>query len=438
MSAPPETPDSAVLDAELPSTPLLDDETPFATMMSSFDEAARQLGLGPMEYLILRKSDREIAVSIPVLLDDGTWSVFDGYRIQHNQGLGPFIGPLRITEDLRIDELRALAAWMTWKCAVLGLPFGGAAGGIRLDTSLRSVAELERAVRRYTANLLGDIGPERDVFSPDVYADQRVTAWILDTISRHERTTKNSAVTGKPIELSGTLAGEDAVARGLRTIVRLAAAHYGVGRTPLRFMIQGAGTVGGNLARILHAEGHRIVGLSDVHGGFYSAKGLDVPKLLEWRREHRGLEGCPGNFDRIPSREFITRECDVLVPCAVANAVHSNNAENIQAKLIVEGAHGPVSVRADRILERRGIPVVPDILSNGGGVVTSYFEWVQNRTGLQWIEELVDKRLVRFMREAWDGVRQAQERYDVSLRMAANILAVDRVAKADDQRGIYA
>lgn len=438
MTGVPQDPAASALDAELPSTPLLDDETPFATMMASFDEAARRVGLGEMEYMILRKSDREIAVSVPVLLDDGTWSVVDGYRIQHNQGLGPFIGPLRITEDLRIDELRALAAWMTWKCALLGIPFGGAAGGIRMNSKARSEHEIERAVRRYTASLLGDIGPERDVISPDVYADQRVTAWILDTISSHERTTKNSAVTGKPIELSGTLAGEDSVARGLRTIVRLAAAHFGISRNQVRFSIQGAGTVGGNLARILHAEGHRIIGLSDIHGGFYDPDGLDVPRLLEWRREHGTLLDCPGDFERISSREFIARECDVLVPCAVANAIHSNNAERIDAKLIVEGAHGPVSIRADRILERRGIPVVPDILANGGGVVTSYLEWVQNRTGLQWIEELVDIRLVRFMREAWDAVLETQRQYDVSLRMAANMLAVDRVAKADEQRGIYA
>ena len=429
--------DARAAGTELPNSPLFDDETPFATMMASFDEAAKHLGLKPMQYLILRKSDREISVSVPVKLDDGSWSVYDGFRIQHNQGLGPFIGPLRLTEDLRIDELRALAAWMTWKCSLLGIPFGGAAGGIRLDARSLSAGELERAVRRYTANLLGDIGPDRDVISPDLYAHERINAWILDTVSNHERHTASSAVTGKPIELSGTLAGEDSVARGLRTILRLAAAHFGIGR-PLSVIIQGAGTVGGNLARILHSEGHRVVGMSDVHGGFYDARGLDVPALLAWKANRGGLAGCPGDFDRISNEELLTRRCSVLVPCAVANAIHSNNAESIGAELVVEGAHGPVSVRADRILERRGIPVVPDILANGGGVVASYFEWVQNRTGLQWIEDLVDRRLVRFMREAWDAVSETRKRYDVSLRMAANIMAVDRVARADEQRGIYA
>jgi len=435
--APTKKPQGAPVEGVLPSTPLLDEETPFATMMTSFDEAAQRLGLESMQYQILRRPDREIAVSLPVRMDDGSWTVYDGYRIQHNQGLGPFMGPVRLSSELRIDELRALAAWMTWKCALLGVPFGGAAGGIRVDPTALSTAELERTVRRYTASLLGDIGPERDVISPDVYAYRRITAWILDTISTHERHTANPAVTGKPLELSGSLGAEDAVARGLRTIIRLAAAHFSLPR-PLSFVIQGAGTVGGNLARILFAEGHRVAGLSDVHGGFYDPGGLDVPGLLAWRAQHGTLQGCPGAFERIDNAELLVRPCDVLVPCATANALHSRNAQSVRAKLVVEGAHGPVSARADRILESRAIPVVPDILANGGGVVTSYFEWVQNRTGLRWIEEQVDKRLVRSMREAWDAVLATRARHEVSLRMAANILAVDRVAQADAKRGIYA
>ena len=425
-------------EAALPATPLLDDETPFSTMMASFDEAAGRLGLGEMEYRLLRKSDREIAVSVPVAMDDGSFAVFDGYRLQHNQGLGPFMGPLRISEDLRIDELRALAAWMTWKCAVLGVPFGGAAGGIRMDPTRHSSHELERAVRRYTANLLTDIGPDRDVLSPDLSADEQVMSWVLDTISGHRRHTTNASVTGKPPELCGSLISEDAVARGLRVIGRLAAAHYGLGPGPHDVLIQGAGKVGGNLARILHAEGQRVVGLSDVHGGLYRPEGLDVPALLAYRREHGSLAGIEGDFEFVEGREFITRPCDVLIPCAVANAVHSNNAELVQCRAILEGAHGPLSVRADRILERRGIPVVPDILANGGGVVVSYFEWVQNRSGLFWVEPVLEKRLNRFMREAWEAVREVQARHDVTLRHAAHMLAVGRVAEADRMRGIYA
>jgi len=424
--------------ADLPKTPLLDDETPFATMMASFDNAAQRLGLDEAEYRVLRQSDREVAVSIPVALDDGNVAVFDGYRIQHSQGLGPFMGPLRIHADLRIDELRALAAWMTWKCAILGVPFGGSAGGIRMDQHAHSAGELERTVRRYTANLLGDIGPEHDIFSPDVYADQQVMAWILDTISIHERHTANPSVTGKPKEMAGTVASEDAVARGLFAILRLAMAHFQLGGSGQDIMIPGTGTVGGHLARLLHAAGRPVIGLSDVHGGLVNRKGLDIPALLEHRQRHGSLLGVSGDFERMTGKEFMSQPCDVLVPCAVANAIHSNNAELVEAKLIVEGAHGPTSVRADRILQDRGIPVVPDILANGGGVVLSYFEWVQNRQGLAWLEPVIDGRLKRFMSEAWNATRGLQEREEVDLRVAAHLLAVERVAEADRQRGLYA
>lgn len=425
-------------EVELPSTPLFDDETPFATMMASFDEAAKHLGISGEEYLILRKSDREIAVSVPVRLDDGGFAVFDGYRLQHNAGLGPFMGPLRIVGDLRIDELRALAGWMTWKCAVLAVPFGGAAGGIRMSPADHTAGELERAVRRYTANLLGDIGPDRDVFSPDLYTDQRIMAWILDTISRHERHTVNPAVTGKPPELEGSLHSRDGVARGLNVIMRLVTAHMGLPRGPLDITIQGAGVVGGNVARLLHADGHRVVGISDVHGALYSPGGLDIPKVIAHRDETGSVVGALEGVEEITNKELMTRPCDVLIPCAVANAVHSHNAEHLNCKLVIEGAHGPVSVRADRILERRGIPVVPDILANGGGVVVSYFEWVQNRVGLSWVGSAVEKRLTRFMRDAWQSVREVQEEHDVPLRKAAHLLAVQRVAEADELRGVYA
>jgi len=428
----------AVGDELLPSTPPLDEETPFAAMMESFDRAARMLGTNPAEYKILRKPDREVAISVPVQLDNGELAVFDGYRIQHNAGLGPFLGPLRLQADLRRDELRALAAWMTWKCALLGVPFGGASGGIRIDTRRHSVGEIERAVRRYTASLLGDVGPDRDVFTPDLRADEQVMAWVMDTISMHARQTENQAVTGKPVSMGGSLSNREAVARGLRVILRLASAHCGLRRGPQSVVIQGAGTVGGTLAGILHEEGHRVIGISDVHGAFYNEKGLDIPTILEWRRKHRSLQDCQGDFDVMTNSDLLTQPCDVLMPCAVANAIHSRNAANVHARVIVEGAHGPVSPRADRILESKGIHVVPDILANGGGVVVSYFEWVQNRQGYYWVEDVVEKRLNRFMREAWDGVRNTQDTHDISLRMAANILAVQRVAAADELRGIYA
>jgi glutamate dehydrogenase (NAD(P)+) len=426
-------------DELLPSTPLLDDETPFSTMMSSFDEAAFKLGIDPDAYAVLRKPDREITVAVPVKLDDGSLAVFDGYRIQHNAGLGPFIGPLRMHRDLKVDELRALAAWMTWKCAVLALPFGGSAGGLRLDPHRHSVGEIERAVRRYTANLLADIGPDRDIFTPDVATnEENVMAWIMDTVSGHARHTESSVVTGKPNALLGTLGHEDAVAQGLSVVLRLAIKRAGMAGSGLHVIIQGAGTVGGNLARVLHDDGHHVIGLSDVHGAFFHERGLDIPAMLAWRREHGSLRGYHGDFEEVSNDQMICRPCEVFLPCAVANAVHSRNARQIQAKLIVEGAHGPVSARADRILEERGLEVVPDILANGGGVLVNYFEWVQNRMGLRWIAPVIQRRLRRFMTEAWVGVERMMEEHDVRMRMAANMLAVKRVAAADKLRGIYA
>lgn len=422
----------------LPSTPPLDEASPFQHMMASFDAAAKIIGVAGSEYEILRRPDREIAVSIPVELDDGSFAVYDGYRIQHNAGLGPFLGPLRLQPDLRIDDLRALAGWMTWKCAILHVPFGGSSGGIRIDPKERSVSEVERAVRRYTANLLADIGPNRDVLSPDVGADERTMAWVMDTISTHERFTVNSAVTGKPLSLAGSLGNIDAVAQGLRAILRLAAPHFGLPRGPLKVIIQGAGSVGGNLARILDEEGKRVIGISDVHGALFDEKGLDVPGILHWRKEHKSLRGFEGRAEWISNAEMLARPCDVLIPCAIPNALHSGNAHRVQARLIVEGAHGPVSARADRILVDRGIPIVPDILANGGGVVAAYFEWAQNRHGFAWIGDIVRKRLNRFMREAWFAVLVEQKEYDVTLRRAANVLAVKRVTSADELRGVYA
>lgn len=424
----------------LRSTPKLDEETPFKTMMASFDAAARMIGLDDQHYKLLRKSDREIAVSVPVRMDDGSLRVFDGYRIQHNAGLGPFLGPLRIDAGLRIAELRALAAWMTWKCALLGVPFGGAAGGVVVNRNELSHSELERLVRRWTANLIGDLGPDRDVIMPEFADDSDLMAWALDTLAGHTSGTANSAVVGKPAEMGGSCGHEDAVAQGLHSILRMAASHLGLNPGKgLDVVIQGAGVVGGNLARILHGEGHRIVGLSDVSVALYDPNGLDIPDLLKRRfADGRLPDDVSGTTRIIDEKEFLRLPCDVLAPCAISMAVHSRNAEDIQARMILEGAHGPVSPRADKILERRGIPVVPDILANGGGVVVSYFEWVQNRTGYHWIEEVVAGRLRRYMREAWDAVLEIQDEYGCTLRAATQILAVKRIATAEQARGVYA
>jgi glutamate dehydrogenase (NAD(P)+) len=433
-----ESPTVEGMDELLPSTPPLDDETPFATMMANFDAAATEIGIDSDAYAILRKPDREISISVPVRLDSGQLDVFDGYRIQHNAGLGPFLGPLRLERNLKIDELRALAGWMTWKCAVLNVPFGGSAGGIRINPQRHSAHEIERAVRRYTAALCDDIGPDRDVFVPDVNAGEEVMAWIMDTVSNHVRVTENAAVTGKPTSIGGTLGHEDPVAQGLRVILRLAIEHYGLSTGPLRIAIQGAGIVGGNLARILDADGHRIVAISDVSGALLSKNGLDVPSVLRWRKENGPLEGYDGPCDHGTNADLLAAQCDVLIPCATANALHSRNADTVNTSLIIEGAHGPVSARADKIIHDMGIPVVPDILANGGGVVMSYFEWVQNRMGYAWILPVINKRLRRFMTEAWNSCARRADERQVRLRMAASMLAVERVAEADTLRGIYA
>ena len=414
----------------LRSTPQLDEETPFKTMMASFDAAARLIGLEDQEYRLLRKSDREIAITVPFHMDDGSLRLVDGYRIQHNAGLGPFLGPLRIDGSLKLTELRALAAWMTWKCALLGVPFGGAAGGIVVDRNELSRSELERAVRRYVANLIGDIGPDRDVLAPEFADDSDLMAWALDTLAGHTDGAANSAVVGKPPEMAGSIGHADAVAQGLRVILRLAAAHYGLNPGQgLDVVIQGAGVVGGNLARILFEEGHRVVGLSDVTKALYNPRGLDVPTLLTHRHAHGTLPEVAGDDgETVDHQEFLQLPCDVLAPCAISMAIHSRNAEGIRAKMVLEGAHGPVSPRADKILERREIPVIPDILANGAGVVVSYFEWIQNRTGYAWIEEVVASRLRRYMRDAWTATLATQSEYDCTLRAATHILAVKRIA----------
>jgi glutamate dehydrogenase (NAD(P)+) len=421
----------------LPATPALDEESPFATMMSSFDEAAARLGVKPDEYQILRKPDREISVSVPIQLDDGSLGVLDGYRVQHNQGLGPFAGPLRLSKDVKLDELRALAAWMTWKCALLNIPFGGAAGGIRINAKRRSRGELERAVRRYAAVLFGVLGPDRDILTPDVGCDQQVMAWIMDTISAHERHTENAVVTGKPTSLGGTRGHDTAVASGIRTILGLALEHFKLPPSPT-VVIQGAGRVGGPLAEVLAKAGLRVIGLSDVSGGLHNPRGLPVAELRAHRAAAHSLQDAKGDFERLSNEDMLQLPCDVLIPCAIPNALHSNNARQIEARLVIEGAHGPVSPRADRILHERNIPVVPDILANAGGVVVDYFEWVQNRQGFSWLEDVVEKRLARFMTEAWRAVTEVQLQHGVRMRMAANMLAVGRVARADALRGIYA
>lgn len=422
------------------TTPQLDAEHPFATMMASFDEAAQLASIAPGEYRILRQPDRELAVSVPVTLDDGTVEVLEGWRVQHNAGLGPYFGPLRLDGNLKLDDLRALAGWMTWKCALLGVPFGGAAGGLRIDRDSVSPAVLERAVRRYIANLHDVIGPDRDVFTPEKARDERVMAWIMDTVSMHQRHTTNAVVAGKPAVLGGTRHGHDATAQGLRFVASRAAtrARLGHERGGPSVIIQGAGMVGGNLARILQDCDWRVVGISDVTGGVFNANGLDIRKLLAARGPNGTIAETKGDFEHVSDEELLLRPCDVLIPCAIPNAITTRNVDAVEAKMVIEGAHSAVSAVADRRLRERGVTVVPDILARGGDTVVAYFEWVQNRMGYAWLEGDVLKRIERFVGDAWERVVAEEEARKVSLRTAAHIVAVTRVAGADRLRGLYA
>ena len=409
-------------------------------MMSLFDEAAERLLIERDLYAILRKPDRELNISIPIRLADGTLGVFDGWRVQHNMGLGPYVGPFRVSGDLRIDELRALAGWTTWKCALVNIPFGGAAGGIRIAREQHSEAALEQAVRRYTSSLLDVIGPDRDVFIPDKSADEQFMAWMMDVVSMHERHTTNAVGLGKPTVLGGSRGHLDSIARGMRTVLQLAREHFGLGsdRNGLRAIVQGAGSVGGNFALELVEDDCHVVGISDFFGGLYNPLGLDIKALIRHRNRHGDLREAKGDFVRMSNDELLLQECDVLAPCAVGNVITPRNADRLRTKLIIEGANGPVSTRADHILEGRGIPVIPAMLANSGGILINYFEWVQNRTGEQWSEGVVQQHQKRFLSEAWHAVVATSTEKKVRLHLAASMVAVERVAKAHRLRGVYA
>jgi glutamate dehydrogenase (NAD(P)+) len=422
------------------TTPPLDREQPFDTMMKHFDEAARLASIDPSEYAILRKPDRELRVAVPVRFDDGRIEVLDGWRVQHNAGLGPYCGPLRLEADLKLDDLRALAGWMTWKCALLGVPFGGSAGGVRIDRDRVSEGELERAVRRYVANLMDVIGPDRDLFTSEKARDERIMGWVMDTVSMHRRRTTNAVVAGKPTVLGGTKHHEDATAHGLRFVLERAARHFRLGheRGGPSVVIQGAGMVGGNLAVQLQRSDWRVVGVSDISVGLYNPVGLDVESLLRQRGPEGVLADVAGDFERVAADEVLLRPCDVLVPCATPRAITRANVERVQTKLVVEGAHGAVSPGADEALRERGVPVVPDLLARGGETLAAYFEWVQNRMGFAWQEGAVLRRLQRYAEDAWQRVLDVHESRDVPLRTAAHIAAVLRVSGADQLRGLYA
>ncbi len=416
-----------------------DDAPPsvLAHVEKQFDQAAALLKLDPNVLRIIKSPKRSVIVELPIQLDSGEYEVFTGYRVQHSIIRGPAKGGLRYHPNVTLDEVQALAAWMTWKCAVVGIPFGGAKGGIRVDPDKLSQKELERLTRRYTAELLDVLGPEKDIPAPDVNTGPAVMAWMMDTYSMHARITETASVTGKPLALGGSLGRTEATGRGVLITVLEACSHLGLSPKGARVAVQGAGNVGFTAARLLAQAGARIVAISDVSGGIYSETGLDMKKLSAWQAEHKLLVGFPGARP-ITQDQLLTCPCDILVPAALENQITAAVARKIQAQLVAEGANGPTVPDADAILARRGIVVIPDILCNAGGVTVSYFEWVQNRMGYYWTEEEVNSRLELIMRKAFADVLSMALKHHTSMRIAAFMVAIQRVSEVIILRGVYA
>jgi glutamate dehydrogenase (NAD(P)+) len=413
------------------------EDNPFESMMQRFDEAAARLNLDPNIYKILRWPNREITLYIPVMMDDGNYQVFTGYRVQHNFARGPGKGGVRFSPDVSLDEVRALAAWMTWKCAVVNIPFGGAKGGIICDPRDMSLSELERLTRRYTAELLDFIGPEKDVPAPDMNTNEQTMAWMMDTYSMHARHTVTAAVTGKPIEIGGSRGRREATGRGLLFVCNEACKKFGFNIDDTRVVIQGAGNVGGTAALLMHLEGYKIIALADITGSLYNPKGLDVPGVLEYLRANKTVEGYTA-AEHIGTADLLELECEILMPAATENQITTHNADRIRCRILAEGANGPTTADADEIVSAKSIFVIPDILANAGGVTVSYFEWVQDRMGFFWNEETVNTRLHEIMVSSFNDVVGFANKYRVNTRLAAYMLAIDRVAYDTRLRGIYA
>ncbi|HTB15084.1 MAG TPA: Glu/Leu/Phe/Val dehydrogenase [Bryobacteraceae bacterium] len=425
-----------ILEATMPST-LESEFNPKISAEVRFDEAAGRLGLDEGMQKVLRSPSREIIVHIPIALDDGRLEVFTGYRVQHSVARGPAKGGIRYAPDVSLDEVRALAAWMTWKCAVTNLPFGGGKGGVICDPSLLSPSEIERITRRYTAELFEFIGPEKDVPAPDMNTNEQTMAWIMDTYSMHARHTQTAVVTGKPINLGGSRGRAEATGRGCMIVTEQALRKLGLERTSTRVVIQGFGNVGGMAAKLMSRAGFKIVCIIEYDGAVYNAKGLDIPALTKHRNETGSIRGFEGG-EAIDKTEAMFLETDVLLPAAKENVITSENAQRLRTKILCEGANGPTTHVADHILSEKGIFVIPDILANAGGVTVSYFEWVQDRQGYFWNEQMVNDRLEEIMINSFQDVVAYAEKHSVNNRTAAYMLALDRVAYAIKLRGIYA
>jgi glutamate dehydrogenase (NAD(P)+) len=413
------------------------EHNPWLAAAARFDEAAMRLKLDDGMCKILRTPTKEITVNIPVLLDDGRIEVFTGYRVQHSLARGPAKGGIRFAPDVTLDEVRALASWMTWKCAVVNIPFGGGKGGVICDPNILSDQELEKLTRRYTSEIMDFIGPERDVPAPDVNTNEQVMAWMMDTYSMHQRHTTTGVVTGKPMALGGSRGRPEATGRGCMMVTLKALKQLGIAPDKARVVIQGFGNVGGMAAKLMRAMGFQIVAIAEYDGAVYNPNGLDIVSLQQHRKNTGSVTGFAGGED-MDKAEALFLNCDVLIPAATENVITSQNAERLRCRILCEGANGPTTPLADLILADKKVFVIPDILANAGGVTVSYFEWVQDRQGYFWNEQLVNSRLQEIMDESFDAVVEYAERHHANNRIAAYMLALDRVANAIRLRGVYA
>jgi glutamate dehydrogenase (NAD(P)+) len=412
---------------------------PWEAQATRFDFAAQKLNLDEGLWKILRYPQREIIVHIPVSMDDGHIEVFTGFRVQHSIARGPAKGGVRYSPDVTLDEVRALASWMTWKCAVVNIPFGGAKGGIIVDPKKLSLAELEKLTRRYTAELIEFIGPEKDVPAPDVNTNEQTMAWMMDTYSMHMRQTVTAVVTGKPINIGGSRGRREATGRGVMINCDEALKKFNMRREDTRVIVQGFGNVGSNAAKLMRDAGYKVIGIAEYNGGLFNSKGIDIDALLQHRdrNTNKGIVGFPGAEAADP-KGLLTTECEILIPAATENVITSQNASDIKAKIICEGANGPTTASADEILADKKVFVIPDILANAGGVTASYFEWVQDRQGYFWKESAVNEQLEFILKEAFEDVVHFSETHNVNNRIAAYMLAISRVAHTIKLRGIYA
>jgi len=409
---------------------------PWQVAQRQFDLAAEKLNLDPGLRRVLREPRRELTVHFPVHMDDGSVQVFTGFRVQHNLGRGPAKGGIRYHQDVTLDEVKALSMWMTWKCAVVGIPYGGGKGGVIVDPKKLSLKELEGLTRRFATEISVLIGPERDIPAPDVNTNAQTMAWIMDTYSMHTGYTVPGVVTGKPISLGGSEGRNEATARGAVYCIVEAADHLGMDLHTSTVAIQGFGNAGSIAAQLMVAEGSRVVAVSDSTGGIHRPEGLDIERVIAWKKEHGTVQGFPGSRD-VSNMDVLATECDILIPAALENQITAKNADDIKARIVAEAANGPTTPEADERLFERGIFLIPDILCNAGGVTVSYFEWVQDLNRDHWTEEVVNQKLKVIMVKAFHEVLRLAQANEVNNRVGAYLLAVDRVASATALRGLY-